>query len=168
MRSSFFESANVSQVVWQTLAGDAPSYEIDGERTLLPWPTDLQLDASRQRVHIDKIRAGTSGAAADLLELDLRWFRNGTFYAWSVFGPDTDDVQLPALPLILGAGLGLTSEDNPQAGAILYEADNVSGYDAVRANIDKVLVETFGSMPRGPTQRTRVATNRVHDVFAGR
>lgn len=167
MHSSLFGTTGGSQEVWQAIAGDAPAYTLDGADALLAWLTELQPDASGQRFHVGRITAGTSSAAADLLELDLSWFRNGTSYLWSVFGPDASDVPLPALPSSLGAGLHPMPGDSVRATAILYEADTLAGYDAVRASIDKVLSDTFQDMRRSNARRARTSASRSQDVGVG-
>src|SRR5262249_16291881 len=145
----------------------APTYELDGASTLLAWLTGPQPDASGQRFHIGRITAGTSSAPADLLELDLSWARPGAFYQWNVFGPDADEVRLPALPSPLGAGLNPTPADAVKAMATLYEADTLAGYGVVRANIDKTLGETFQDVRRSPAQRVRVSSSGFRDPGTG-
>jgi hypothetical protein len=160
MSSLLRGSAGGTQVVWQAIAGDAPTYQLDGGATLLAWLTPPRLDAAGQRVHVGRVTAGTSGAVADLLELDLSWVATGIYHQWTVFGPDAEDLQLPLLPSSLGAGLNLPAGVGVDAKAILHDADVVAGYAAVRANIDQALATTLQRVRRGQAKLVRTSSSQ--------
>ncbi len=134
--SKFVGPANASQQLFQNLAGNTTTYQVDVGANLLPWLGQASLDVTTGVLSMPADSTGTSGDAPDLVLYETAYSR-GTLapinFAWVVFGPSAGNVTLPMMPAALG-------NVNPQAGdtagtslGFSFDSDQFTGYDAVRA-----------------------------------
>ena len=159
MVSKFNATSGSSQTVRQKLPGTSTTYALNVGETLLAWLSTPTFDAASQELRIVEIAANAGGAPVpDLLKISVSWERAGTLYAWDVFGPEATAVKLPVLPAAAGAGLNPTSTDALTTVATSYEADTVSGYDAVRGNAGATITDVFEA-PRSAAALIRVSAS---------
>lgn len=133
-----------AQLVRQSVAGDATTYDLDVGANLFPWLGAPTLDPATGHVTVPVDAAGTSGPPPDLFRVATAFSRSNppsdagvsstTNVQWYVFGPRAGDVTLPTMPSEIG-------ELNPRAGdtvgqsrAYLFDADTIDGYDPARQN----------------------------------
>jgi|GEM_PF-2272201 len=159
MVSQFTANSGATQTVRQKLPGTATTYALNVGESLLAWINRPTFDAATQELHIVEIAANAGGAPkADLLKLLATWQRAGVQYTWEVFGPDATTVKLPVLPAAAGAGLNPAASDTIQAVATSYEADIISGYDAVRSNVGVAITDIFEA-PRSAAALIRISNS---------
>jgi hypothetical protein len=159
MVSKFSASSGSAQTVRQKLPGASTTYALNVNEALLAWLSTPTFDVAAQEFHIVEIAANTGGAPApDLLRIVALWDRPGTAYTWEVFGPEATTVKLPVLPATAGAGLNPTTMDFLRTVATSYEADTVTGYDAVRGNAGAAITDVFEA-PRSAATLIRVSAS---------
>lgn len=146
------------QSIRQTLSGMAATYGLDLGATLLPWINTPTFDGAAGKLVVPLDATGTSNAKPDLFRVTAVYRRtdvNGltTNFSWTLFGPEAGDLVLPALPADL-AGIRPTASDTVTAtSASMLEADSVTGYDAIRNDLNAAFSLYSGSRPPAGTVR---------------
>jgi hypothetical protein len=148
-------STRAFQEIRQNLSGTAATYGFDASTNLLPWITQVSFDAATHKLATTIDTAGTSGDQPDMFRVFATYRRTDpnsqvtTTYSWSVFAPQAGDVTLPTLPPEVG-DVAPTATDTLTLNAIMLEGDTISGYDAIRNNLnDAITVYGSGRPPAG-------------------
>lgn len=127
-----------TQIVRQVIAGGAVSYGLDVGAMLLPWISQPAYDAATRTLAFTKEGAGTG--APDAYQVVGRYTRTdpmgqtSTAYMWSIIGPEATNLVLPVLPDEL-AELAPTAADAVNVSALMFDADNVPDYSAIRRDL---------------------------------
>ncbi|HEY0476892.1 MAG TPA: carboxypeptidase-like regulatory domain-containing protein [Kofleriaceae bacterium] len=152
-------AAGQFQTVRQAIPGTAATYGLDVAATLLPWINSPTYDPATRKLVVPLDTTGTSSAKPDIFAIGARYGRVdannvSTTFTWTLFGPEAADIVLPALPADLAAiGPGATDTVTIFAAA-MFEADSVSGYDAIRNDPNHALELYAGARPPAATVRT--------------
>jgi hypothetical protein len=149
------------QNVRQNVSGMAATYGLDIGATLLPWINTATYDAAAGKIVIPIDGTGTSNAKPDMVRIAASYRRTDannvtTFFSWVMFAPEAVDLVLPALPPDL-AGIKPTASDAVTiTSAAMLEADTVSGYDALRNDLNGAFaLYTSGRPPAGTVRFSR-------------
>jgi hypothetical protein len=158
-------NANGSQGgVRQLVSGSAATYGLDVGATLLPWLSVPTYNAAAGKLVVPLDTTGTSTAKPDLFRVTARYQRTDanevtTTFTWTLFAPEAADIVLPALPADLG--INPTASDNVIVNsAIMFEADSVASYKAIRNDVGEALQQYGSSRPPGGTVRFSLALTR--------
>jgi hypothetical protein len=146
------------QVVRQAISGGAATYGLDVGATLLPWIRAPSYDAAANKIVVPLDMTGTSSAKPDLFRAVASYRRTDASnvihtYSWILFGPEASDIVLPTLPAELGM-IGPSATDTVTiTQARMFDADTVTGYDAIRNDVNQAFQLYTGSRPPAATVR---------------
>jgi hypothetical protein len=150
-------------VVIQQIAGNALTYGMDVGTTILPFISPPTFDLATRTLHVPVDTTGTTTDAPDVFYVEARYSRmidanTTTSFDWYVFGAQPADVTLPMLPPEVGDVMPKTTDSTGGSFALMLEADNVNGWDAVRPDIYGLFDTVIGGVH--PTaMRIRESTN---------
>jgi hypothetical protein len=152
------------QRVRQSISGTAASYGLDLGATLLPWLGSPTFDAANGKLVVPTDTTGTSAARPDLFKIVASYARTDnnvtTGFSWTLFGPEATDIVLPVLPPELG-NLGPTAADTVTVtSAQMFDADSVTSYDQIRADVNNAFTLHTGSRSPAATVRTSAAPGK--------
>jgi hypothetical protein len=147
------------QEVRQNLSGSAATYGLDATANLLPWINQPSFDAASGKLVIPLDMTGTSNAQPDLFRTVASYRRTDannvtTAFSWTLFSPQAGDVVLPHLPSEVSNVLP-TSTDTVTVTAAMVEMDTVTGYDAIRNDLNGAVV-LYGSI-HAPASTVRLS-----------
>lgn len=151
-------STRAFQEIRQNLSGTAATYGFDAGTNLLPWITQVSFDAAAHKLVTTTDATGTSAGAPDMFRVFATYRRTDpntqvtTTYSWSLFGPQAGDITLPALPAEVG-DVAPNATDTITFNAIMLEGDTISGYDAIRNNLNDAIAVYGGARPPAGTIR---------------
>jgi hypothetical protein len=154
-----FSTASRSfQDVRQNLSGSAVTYGLDAAANLLPWIDQPTLDVANHKLVVPLDMTGTSNARPDLFRVTATYRRTDmnqvtTSFSWTVFAPDAGDITLPTLPPEVGDVIPAATDTVGTVTAAMVDSDNVSGYDAIRNDLNAAFLLYGGSRPPGTTLR---------------
>jgi hypothetical protein len=150
------------QIVRQSISGSAASYGLDLSATLLPWLGTPTFDATSGKVLVPTDATGTTTAAPDFVRLTASYRRTDpttqvqTSFSWTVFSPVAADFVLPSLPPEVGNVMP-TASDTITFTAFSLESDAVTGYDAIRHDLNTAFLQYTNSRPPGTTLRASIS-----------
>lgn len=137
------------QRVRQNLSGSAASYGLEVGATLLPWLDTPSFDPTGRTLLVPIDSTGTTNGKPDAFRIVASYPRtdaasNKIFYTWTLYAPEPADITLPMLPPDLD-DIMPSATDVVHATATMFEADTVSGYDAVRNDLPGAFVVYLGA-----------------------
>ena len=156
--SGFSSTMGGSQIVRQAISGGAATYGLDVGATLLPWLRAPSYDAAANKVVVPVDMTGTSSAKPDLFRVVVSYRRTDTSnvthtYSWILFGPEASDIVLPTLPADLGMIAPTATDTVSVPQARMFDADTVTGYDAIRNDVNAAFQLYTSARPPAATLR---------------
>jgi hypothetical protein len=147
----------------QNIAGTATTYNVNMATTLLPWLVPPTFDVASEKLSIATDATGTTSDKPDLFEVTMSYNRidpltgTGPSFSWQLFGPEAADIVLPAIPADVGPVMPLATDTLGTPRDLMFEADTVVGYGAIRANVFANLALYGGERPPATTVRASSA-----------
>jgi len=153
-----------NQRVRQSISGTAATYGLDLGAMLLPWIGSPTYDAANRKLVVPTDTTGTSAAKPDLFRIVASYPRTEnnvtTGFIWTLFGPEATDIVLPVLPAELGNLAPTATDTVTVTSAQMFEADSVTSYDQIRADVNNAFAQHTGSRSPATTVRTSSAPGK--------
>jgi hypothetical protein len=157
-------SAAANQVVFQNILGTATTYGLNVGASLLAWLGTPTFDAASHKFVVPVDTTGITASDAtkpDAFRLTVGYRRTdpatgaAQVFAWNLYAPAPGDIPVPKLPPDF-ANLVPVATDVVALTALMFEADALGGYDAVRSDLLGAFVQYLGTV-RVPSALTRIS-----------